>query len=107
VTGCFAEDRTADMRGVEAMFLPLDDPAVDRHWSKAQLAEMREAEMAEARRKVDEGLSHWVNFFKKSDKYHFVGYVKRAEGWPGTEPVRGLCEQAQKGRKKRVVPGQE
>jgi predicted heme/steroid binding protein len=29
VTGCFDTDRTPDMRGVEEMFLPLDDPEID------------------------------------------------------------------------------
>lgn len=107
VTGCFAEDRTADMRGVADMFLPLDDPAVDKHWSKAELAEIKKREREEADRKVQDALAHWVNFFKNNPKYEFVGYVKQEEGWPGTEPVRPLCEAAAKGRKKRVVPGQE
>jgi len=29
VTACFDTDRTPDMRGVEEMFLPLDDPEID------------------------------------------------------------------------------
>lgn len=107
VTGCFAEDRTADMRGVEAMFLPLDDPAVDKYWTTAQFNEIKRRERAEAEKKVEEGLAHWVNFFKNSPKYGLVGYVKREKGWPGTEPLRPLCEQAEKGRKKRTAPGQE
>ncbi|KAK3304709.1 uncharacterized protein B0T15DRAFT_251269 [Chaetomium strumarium] len=107
VTGCFAEDRTPDMRGVEEMFLPLDDPAVDRHWSGAELAQLRAKERAEAEKKVHEGLAHWVDFFRNNPKYDFVGYVKKPEGWPGTEPRRPLCEAAAKGRKRRVVPGQE
>jgi hypothetical protein len=104
VTGCFAEDRTPDMRGVVDMFLPLDDPVVDRHWSAAEMREMKRKEMEEAERKVEEGLAHWVNFFKNSPKYEFVGYVKKPAGWPGTEPVRKLCDAAVKGRKKRTVP---
>ncbi|KXX79942.1 Membrane-associated progesterone-binding protein 4 [Madurella mycetomatis] len=107
VTGCFAEDRTPDMRGVEEMFMPLDDPTVDRHWSKAELAQMKAKEREEAERKVHEGLLHWVNFFKNSDKYDFVGYVKRPEGWPGTEPVRRLCDTAAKQRKVRSIPDKE
>jgi hypothetical protein len=107
VTGCFAEDRTADMRGVEEMFLPLDDPAVDKHWSREELEALKKREREEALRRVEEGLRHWVEFFRKNEKYDFVGYVKRPEGWPGTEPRRPLCEAAAKGRKKRVVPGQE
>ncbi|KAL2160770.1 hypothetical protein VTH06DRAFT_967 [Thermothelomyces fergusii] len=104
VTGCFAEDRTADMRGVEEMYLPLDDPEVDRHWSPAELAELRKQERAAAEQKVHDSLAHWVNFFRNHPKYDFVGYVKRPEGWPETEPRRTLCARAAKGRKKRVVP---
>ncbi|KAK0634353.1 hypothetical protein B0T17DRAFT_513097 [Bombardia bombarda] len=107
VTGCFAEDRTADMRGVEEMYLPLDEPSVDRHWKKEELKALKEKELVEARRRVHEGLLHWVKFFANSNKYHFVGYVKRPEGWPGTEPQRKLCDIAANQRKPRVVPGQE
>ncbi|KAK3370861.1 hypothetical protein B0T24DRAFT_627218 [Lasiosphaeria ovina] len=107
VTGCFAEDRTPDMRGVEDMYLPLDDPAVDRHWTKAQLDELRAAEREEALRRVHEGLLHWVNFFASNKKYPFVGYVRRPDGWPGTEPVRRLCDVAASQRKPREIPGKE
>lgn len=95
------------MRGVEEMFLPLDDPAVDRHWTGEELKEMRMREREEAEKKVREGLLHWVNFFEKNPKYERVGYVKMPEGWPGTEPRRGLCEAAKKGRRVRTVPGKE
>lgn len=107
VTGCFADDRTPDMRGVEEMFLPLDDPSIDRHWSKEELAKLKEKELAEALQKVHEGLEHWVKFFANSKKYPFVGYVKRPPGWPGTEPIRPLCEAAAKTRMKRKIPGQK
>ncbi|KAK0740418.1 hypothetical protein B0T18DRAFT_331915 [Schizothecium vesticola] len=106
VTGCFAEDRTPDMRGVEDMFLPLDDPSIDRLYKPAELTALKEQERAEAAKKVHEGLDHWVKFFASSPKYPFVGYVVRPAGWPGTEPVRQLCEAAQKNRMKRKVPGQ-
>lgn len=106
VTGCFAEDRTPDMRGVEDMFLPLDDPSIDRLYKPEELAALKEQERAEAMKKVHEGLDHWVKFFASSVKYPFVGYVVRPKGWPGTEPVRQLCEAAQKNRMKRKVPGQ-
>ncbi|KAK4102488.1 cytochrome b5 [Parathielavia hyrcaniae] len=107
VTGCFAEDRTPDIRGVEDMFLPLDDPAVDRHWSAQELEEMRGREREAALKKVDDALRHWAEFFRKKPEYEFVGYVRMPEGWPDTEPRRPLCEQAAKRRKSRVVPGQE
>ncbi|KAK4152602.1 hypothetical protein C8A00DRAFT_16082 [Chaetomidium leptoderma] len=106
VTGCFAEDRTPDMRGAEDMYLPLDDPVVDRHWSPAELAALKKQEREAAEKRVHDGLSHWVGFFKGNPRYDFVGYVKKPAGWPGTEPRRQLCASAAKGRKKRVVPGQ-
>ncbi|KHO01860.1 Cytochrome b5 [Metarhizium album ARSEF 1941] len=102
VTGCFAEDRTADLRGLEDMFLPIDDPDVDKYFTTAEMDKMREEEMAAAREKVHGALQHWVDFFAKSKKYHRVGYVKREPGWLEKLPRRQLCAQAQSRRKKRV-----
>lgn len=104
VTGCFLEDRTQDMRGVELMYLPLDDPEVDKHWTKTELKVLREQEKRQAQKKVYDGLKHWVDFFKNSQKYSFVGYVKREPGWLEKEPKRELCGQAAKGRKPRKAP---
>ncbi|KAK4186231.1 membrane-associated progesterone-binding protein 4 [Podospora australis] len=107
VTGCFAEDRTPDMRGVEEMYLPLDDPEVDRHWSRAELKALKTKEREDALKKVHDGLKHWVDFFANSPKYNKVGYVKKPKDWPGMEPMRPLCESAAKNRKARKVPGKE
>lgn len=107
VTGCFAEDRTVDMRGVEEMYLPLDDPEVDAHWSREELEQMRVAELESAQRRVHEGLKHWVDFFAKSTKYQRVGYVKLPEGWLEHSPMRKLCDHAEKGRAKRKIPQKE
>ncbi|KAI0399220.1 putative heme binding protein [Xylaria palmicola] len=104
VTGCFAEDRTPDMRGVEDMYLPLDDPVVDAHWPPAELAALKEKERADALRRVHEGLLHWVRFFENSPKYNKVGYVKRPKNWLDNEPRRPLCKPAAKGRTKRTIP---
>lgn len=104
VTGCFAEDRTADMRGVEEMFLPLDDREVDKYWSTADMEKLREQELAAAKERAYSSLKHWVDFFANSKKYNMVGFVKREPGWPDNTPVRTLCKTAQQGRKKRVRP---
>lgn len=95
------------MRGVEEMFLPLDDPETDRHFSAEQLREMRARERADAKKKAHDALKHWVDFFAKSPKYKKVGYVKMEPDWKKTTPRPTLCDNAQKGRLKRVVPGQE
>ncbi|KAH8678132.1 hypothetical protein BX600DRAFT_493459 [Xylariales sp. PMI_506] len=105
VTGCFRDDRTADMRGVELMFIPRDDPEVDNRFPTADLAALKERELAEAKQKVHDQLAHWVNFFAKSPKYPRVGRVVREEGWLDKEPHRELCAQAEKGRPKRKAPG--
>ncbi|KAM0451274.1 hypothetical protein ACHAPV_005256 [Trichoderma viride] len=101
VTGCFAEDRTPDMRGVEDMFLPLDDPEVDAQWTTAEMKALKDKEMANALKNVDDALLNWVKFFANSKKYHKVGYVKKDENWLEKEPRKKLCEAAQQGRSKR------
>ncbi|KAI1210482.1 cytochrome b5 [Annulohypoxylon truncatum] len=107
ITGCFADDRTADLRGVEEMFLPLDDPAVDAHFDAAELAALKEQELKEAQEKAHEALAHWIRFFEASPKYSKVGYVKKDKNWLDREPRRKLCESASKGRKPRKIPGTE
>ncbi|KAI0392506.1 putative heme binding protein [Xylariaceae sp. FL0594] len=104
VTGCFAEDRTPDMRGVEEMFLPLDDPSVDSHWTPEELAALKKKELADAVKRVHDSLAHWVKFFENSPKYPKVGYVKRPKNWLEREPRRKLCESAAKGRTTRSIP---
>lgn len=104
VTGCFAEDRTADLRGVEEMYLPLDDPEIDAHWTTAEMEALRAQELEEAQLRVYNGLKHWVDFFGNSKKYTKVGEVKREKGWLEKLEKRELCATAQKGRRKRVVP---
>lgn len=107
VTGCFADDRTPDMRGVEEMFLPIDDPETDRQFAPELLREMRAKERVEAKKKVHDALKHWVDFFGKSPKYTKVGFVKMEKDWKKNTPRPKLCDSAQQGRVKRVVPGQD
>ncbi|GAO16244.1 uncharacterized protein UV8b_08242 [Ustilaginoidea virens] len=107
VTGCFAEDRTADLRGVEEMFLPLDDPDVDKYYTAAEMEKLRAEELASAKQRAHDALQHWVGFFANSNKYSKVGYVKREQGWLEKLPRRALCDRAQKGRSKRKRKGDD
>ncbi|KAF4500184.1 Membrane steroid-binding 2 [Fusarium agapanthi] len=104
VTGCFAEDQTADLRGYEETFLPLDDPEVDSHWTPEALAELKIKEREEAKKRADAALQHWVDFFANSKKYNKVGYVYREPGWLEKEKPKKLCDQAQRSRKTRKIP---
>ncbi|KJZ80259.1 hypothetical protein HIM_00109 [Hirsutella minnesotensis 3608] len=101
VTTCIDEDNNPDLRGVEQMFLPIDDPDTDSQWTSAELAAMRAEELAVARQKAHDALKNWADFFANSKKYHRVGYVKMDKGWLEKQPVKGLCSKAQKGRSKR------
>jgi predicted heme/steroid binding protein len=104
VTGCFDTDRTPDMRGVEEMFLPLDDPEIDGLYSSGEMKKLKGKEKREAKEKVHEALKHWVDFFGKSKKYTRVGEVKREKGWETKGPAPTLCARAQEGRGKRERP---
>ncbi|KAJ2965586.1 hypothetical protein NUW58_g10859 [Xylaria curta] len=79
------------MRGAEEMYLPLDDPQVDSHWSPEELAALKKKELEDALKRVHEGLLHWVRFFENSPKYPKVGYLKRPKNWLDNEPRRPLC----------------
>lgn len=104
VTGCFADDRTADMRGVEVMYLPVDDPEIDSYWSEDELKEIKAQELRDAKKQIHDALKHWVDFFARSKKYHRVGYVKREPNWLEKEEIKPLCAPAQNGRVKRKPP---
>lgn len=104
VTGCFADDLTPDIRGIEVMYLPIDDPETDAHWTAEELDRMRAEELDTARDKAHKALKHWVDFFANSKKYNRVGYLKHEEGWLEKLPQRELCAPAQKGRSKRKIP---
>ncbi|CAK7262842.1 hypothetical protein SEPCBS119000_000192 [Sporothrix epigloea] len=105
VTGCFAEDRTGDLRGVEDMFLPIDNPEVDNYWTAVELAQKKADELDQAKKRVRDSVQHWVDFFKKSPKYQFVGKLVREPGWEGD--MKPLCKAAQDGRAYRETPRTE
>ncbi|TAQ90372.1 hypothetical protein B7494_g1323 [Chlorociboria aeruginascens] len=104
VTSCFQTDITPDMRGVETMFLPLDDPEIDALYTKRELKILRQKEARSAKEEVRKALKHWVDFFEGSRKYFKVGTVKREKGWENRGEPPELCESAQKQRKPRPRP---
>jgi predicted heme/steroid binding protein len=103
VTGCFQEDLTNDMTGVEEMFIPIED-ANDSHremtltFTEKHLR--REKEHKKARENVDAQVKHWVRFYSGHEKYFAVGKVipEKDEKGEGETPKRVLCEGAQKNR---------
>ena len=104
VTNCFQEDITPDMRGVEEMFLPLDDEEVDSLYTNGQLKVLKQQERKIARDQVHANLKHWVDFFEGSGKYTKVGRVKREKGWETKGEKPKLCAKVQEGRRKRDPP---
>ena len=86
------------------MFIPLDDPEVDKLYTSTQLQQLKKEERKKAKEQVHAGLKHWVDFFENSRKYTKIGRVKRVQGWEkkGKKPV--LCKRAEEGRPKRQPP---
>ena len=122
LTGCFQEDLTPDLRGVEEMFVPVDPPEDDggmagfgnaeeetelkggrKRITKAELKIRRERDYRMARKKVQEGIEGWARVFsgETGRPYFWVGTIKRAEGWLEKLPRRELCKPAMEGRPKR------
>ena len=117
LTGCFMEDRTPDLRGVEMMYMPRDpDPSKPeeaeaaariaeerrggKKLSKTELKNRQEQELRKARKQVRDGLEHWHQLFRgdKQKPYFRVGEVVREKEWLEKLPKRELCEQAEKSR---------
>ena len=103
VTGCFEEDLVGDLRGVEEMYIPVDEEEKSgREESKEERRERKlrkERETREARRKVFEVVDGWRKLFDggKGGKYFKVGRVIGQE-WGER---RKLCQKAMDERPKR------
>jgi predicted heme/steroid binding protein len=125
VSGCFQDDLTWDLRGLEEMFINGEERKEDdaeaaeiyeltQHIKTGEshekyekivpegrlrwLKRRREKRRAEALEKVEKQIEHWDNFFRNHDKYFYVGKVihPSLEG----EPIRKLCKSQGKPRKK-------
>lgn len=104
VTGCFKEDLTPDLIGVEEMFLPIED--VDENLTSGARKVRREREMRLARAKIEQTVARWEGFFRNSKKYFQVGKVVGTDLEKDPEfGKRVLCEGAQQQRPKRSEMG--
>lgn len=100
VTGCFAEDATNDMRGVELMHIPVEDDP-DEEISSGHKKVRTEKDRREAKKRVLKEVEKWDKFYRDSKKYFVVGRLLGEEQETFTGPPPGLCAQADKGRPKR------
>ena len=121
ITECFAEDRTWDLRGVEEMFLELDQEldlfeegkwvelvrrfgSGDAEGGKGELSEERKKKLSgrvDKRRKsawenVERSINHWDSFFRNYEKYKHVGEVIHRD--TSGDLVRKVCANALKQR---------
>lgn len=103
VTGCFSDDLTPDMRGVEEMYVPLEDDS-DKALSSSEKKVRRERDVRVARKRVEETVEGWAVMFRGEGgkKYFPVGEVVRPKGWLEKLPKRELCRRAQNLRKPRT-----
>jgi predicted heme/steroid binding protein len=100
VTGCFAEDATNDMRGVDMMHIPVEDDPHEEISSGHKKLRV-EKDRREAKKRVLKEVEKWDKFYRESKKYFVVGRLvgEEQETFRGPAPV--LCAQADKGRPKR------
>ncbi|EXJ68448.1 uncharacterized protein A1O5_08240 [Cladophialophora psammophila CBS 110553] len=98
VTGCFLEDRTGDLRGAEMIYIPIEDDPEEEISSSARKLRA-EKERREAKKKVQDEVRRWEQFYKKHKKYFEVGKLVGVPEYTGEPPK--LCEPAEKGRPKR------
>lgn len=104
VSNCFDVDLTPDLRGLEEMFLPLDDPEIDSLYSSGEMKILRQRERREALRTVDKKLRYWVDFFANNKKYFKVGEVQREVDWLQGRTPHPLCQNSGTKRKPRKRP---
>lgn len=104
VTGCFQEDRTPDLVGVEEMFLPVED-VPDEGLTAAERKVRREREVRVARAKVEKVVKRWEGFFRGHKKYFEVGRVLDDGVVDPEKGRRVLCDAAQGQRRKRSEMG--
>lgn len=100
VTGCFKEDLTGDLIGVEEMFIPVED-VEEEGITSAQRKIRREREVRLARAAVEKTVQRWEGFFRNHKRYFQVGRVVGDGVVDGEVGRRVLCESARKQRPKR------
>lgn len=116
MTGCFEEDLTGDLRGVEEMFVPVNEVEEgeggrvkeETREEKRERKLRRERDWRVARGQVSDAVRGWESMFDggKGGKYFRVGRIKREKGWEEKEgPVRVLCQKAREQRPKRAKEG--
>lgn len=105
VTGCFQEDLTHDLRGVEEMFIPIDDDEEAERvkgMSSGERKIRREQDVRVARGMVRRTVQHWEGFFRGHKRYFEVG---RVVGLVVPGEKRELCQTAVQQRPERSTRG--
>lgn len=101
VTGCFKEDLTPDLSGVEEMFLPVED-VPQENVSPTEKKMRREREVRLARESIEKTVARWEGFFRNHKRYFQAGRVIGEDRTKDPEfGKRVLCEGAQRQRPKR------
>ncbi|KAJ5642401.1 hypothetical protein N7490_006401 [Penicillium lividum] len=98
VTGCFKDDLTPDLSGVEEMFMPIED--VEEQFTSAERKVRREREMRHAKAQIEKTVARWERFFGNSKKYFRAGKVVGVQE-EAEDGKRVLCGAAQNQRPKR------
>jgi predicted heme/steroid binding protein len=106
VTGCFKEDLTTDMSGVEEMFLPIED-VEDEQITMAERTLRHERELIHAREVIEKTIVGWQKFFRNHKRYFQAGVVEDDGALDPEKGKRVLCEAAKSKRPKRSEMAEE
>jgi predicted heme/steroid binding protein len=103
LTGCFKDDLTGDLRGVEEMYIPID-PEDAPKLTSGQIKMQRQQDKRNAMRKVKEGIEGWAKVLRGDTgrPYFWAGTIKRDPDWPKGLPMPTLCDAAAEARPKRT-----
>ena len=107
ITGCFDEDYTSDLRGVEEIYMPkdLDLPPksgedateVEKKAARRLWKMRRERAAREGKVKAQQTIAHWKKMFDggMGGKYFKVGAIKLSDDWKEKRgSIRTLCKRA-------------
>jgi predicted heme/steroid binding protein len=103
LTGCFRDDLTGDLRGVERMFMPVDLDVQPDDMPRGEWKIKRERDRRQAFKQVNDGIESWAKVLRGDTgrPYFWVGRIAREDDYWEKREVPPLCDAAVEARPKR------
>jgi len=103
LTGCFKDDLTGDLRGVETMYMPADLDTQPQDMPRGQWKIKREQDRRSAMKQVNDGIEGWAKVLRGDTgrPYFWVGSILREKDHWEKQEMPILCDAAVEARPKR------